>query len=124
MMRVTFWMLCLRHSVGRCFVLFSDPWPKARHAERRFIGAYTLPRLGRVLKPGAELCMATDHEQLVQHIREQMDKTDLFRCVRDSNKPSDDWIQTRYEEKGLKAGRAPIYFSYCRTTSIAHQDPT
>jgi tRNA (guanine-N7-)-methyltransferase len=47
-------------SIGRGFVLFPDPWPKARHAARRFIGPGNLDQLARVLRDGAELCVATD----------------------------------------------------------------
>nr|MDP9196371.1 tRNA (guanine(46)-N(7))-methyltransferase TrmB [Pseudomonadota bacterium] len=42
-------------SISRCFVLFPDPWPKKRHAFRRFIGPENLDRLARILKPGAWL---------------------------------------------------------------------
>ena len=34
----------------RVFVLFPDPWPKTRHAGRRFIGAANLDRLAVLLK--------------------------------------------------------------------------
>ncbi len=42
------------------FLLFPDPWPKARHAKRRFVQADTARELARVLKPGARLRLATD----------------------------------------------------------------
>ena len=35
-------------SLGRVFVLFPDPWPKARHHKRRFIAPATLDQLARV----------------------------------------------------------------------------
>lgn len=100
--------------LDRCFVLFSDPWPKARHADRRFIGPYSLPRLARVLKKDAELLMATDHVQLAQHIRDHLSTAAEFTCERDSPEPPPDWVPTRYEEKGIQAGRKPVYFSYRR----------
>lgn len=101
-------------SLERCFVLFSDPWPKARHAERRFIGPLTIPRLARVLKQGAELRLATDHPSLADHMREHLNKSDFFTCLQDAAQPPADWVRTRYEEKGLKAGRLPVYLSYRR----------
>ena len=101
-------------SVGRCYVLFSDPWPKARHADRRFIGPYSLPRLGRTLRQGALLCMATDHPKLIEHIREQMQGAPLFDCEMDQTVPPSGWVTTRYEEKGIEAGRQPVYFIYRR----------
>lgn len=103
------------HSVARCFVLFSDPWPKARHAERRFIGTENIARLARVIKPGGELRLASDDAQLVQWMRSHMAAaSDVFTVVHDDVTPPADWVTTRYEEKGIKAGRAPAYFSYRR----------
>ena len=42
-------------SIGRVFLLFSDPWPKRRHHKRRFVNACTLDALARILKPGGEI---------------------------------------------------------------------
>ena len=46
--------------LDRLFLLFPDPWPKARHAKRRFVHPAMLPLLARVLKPGAEWRVASD----------------------------------------------------------------
>jgi tRNA (guanine-N7-)-methyltransferase len=48
-------------SVERLFVLHPDPWPKARHAKRRFINPGPLAQIARVLVPGGELRVGTDH---------------------------------------------------------------
>ena len=47
-------------SIGRLFVLFPDPWPKARHHKRRMVGPTTLPEFARILKDGGELRFASD----------------------------------------------------------------
>ena len=52
---------------GICSVLhiyFSDPWPKARHHKRRVIQDHTLEEFHRILKPGGELRLVTDHAEL------------------------------------------------------------
>ncbi len=100
--------------LDRIYVLYSDPWPKARHAERRFIGPHSLPRLARVLKPKAQLVMATDHTILADHIREHMPSAPEFMCDYQSEQPPEGWIPTRYEQKGIAAGRVPVYFIYRR----------
>ena len=46
--------------VARAFLLYPDPWPKARHHRRRFVTAEHLGPLARALRPGAELRVATD----------------------------------------------------------------
>ncbi|WP_439632664.1 tRNA (guanosine(46)-N7)-methyltransferase TrmB [Glycocaulis sp.] len=47
-------------SFDRVFLLFPDPWPKKRHAVRRFVQEDTAAQLARILKPGGTLRVATD----------------------------------------------------------------
>ncbi|WP_044564260.1 tRNA (guanosine(46)-N(7))-methyltransferase TrmB [Azospirillum sp. B4] len=105
-------------SVGRVFVLFADPWPKLRHAERRFIGPANLPRLARVLKDGAELRLATDDPQLCRWMLEHAWRHPDFEWLADKaadwRVPPADWVQTRYEQKALEAGRVPVYLRFRR----------
>lgn len=95
-----------------CFVLFADPWPKKRHAERRFIGKENLDRLARVLKMGGQLRLATDVVGLAQWMREQTNAHPSFACIYDGPNAPSDWVSTRYEQKGRKAGREPEYLIY------------
>ncbi|MDX2027966.1 MAG: tRNA (guanosine(46)-N7)-methyltransferase TrmB [Alphaproteobacteria bacterium] len=101
-------------SIARCFLLFPDPWPKARHAKRRFIGPENMPRLARVLRSCAELRVATDDRQLADWIRDTLKASPDFTKTYDSPHPPKDWVPTRYEQKALKAQRNPAYLSYCR----------
>ena len=101
-------------SIARCFVLFADPWPKSRHAERRFIGPENMPRLARILKPGAELRLATDDKNLAEWMYECMNSATDFERTFYSDVPPNDWVPTRYEQKAAKVGRASKYFSYRR----------
>ena len=102
-------------SLDRCFLLFADPWPKARHAKRRFIQPDNINRLARALKLDAELVFATDHTILANWVGEQMAQSDQFTLIYDSDQPPPDWIATRYEAKGRAAGRMPVYRLYRRT---------
>lgn len=43
---------------------FSDPWPKKRHHKRRVVQDRTLVDLHRVLEPGGEVRLVTDHDDL------------------------------------------------------------
>ena len=107
------------HSLERCFILFADPWPKSRHAERRFVGPENLQRLARVLKPGGLLRISSDHSQLIEWVREQIDIANtgqqIFVSIYDSAKPPLDWIQTRYQEKAIAAGRVTVFLDYRRS---------
>ena len=42
-------------SIARAFILFPDPWPKARHHKRRIVGPKTISALRRLMPAGAEL---------------------------------------------------------------------
>ena len=103
-----------RQVIDRCFVLFADPWPKARHTERRFIGGLNLPHLARVMRPNAELILATDDPTLADWMKESMDGSPDFKELTRSPERPDYWVETRYEQKALIAGRRPVYSSYCR----------
>ncbi len=105
-------------SVDRCFVLFADPWPKSRHADRRFIGPANLRRLARVLKPGADLLTATDDIGLARwmlfHGLADPAFAWLAECAADWREPPEDWVPTRYQGKAEKAGRATTYLHFRR----------
>lgn len=104
--------------LGRCFVLFPDPWPKARHAARRFIGRANLDRLAALLADGAELCVATDDPGHVAWVLEQVLAHPAFAWRAER---ADDWRirpvgwpATRYEQKAIASGRRPHYFTFVR----------
>jgi tRNA (guanine-N7-)-methyltransferase len=101
-------------SIDRFFLLFADPWPKKRHAERRFIGPQNLDRLARVLKPGAVLRLASDHPSLIEWMRECLSIHSDFTCVYAHAAPPDDWVPTRYQKKAVTAGRPPFFMDYRR----------
>lgn len=43
---------------------FSDPWPKTRHHKKRVVQDRLLAEVWRVLAPGGELRVVTDHDEL------------------------------------------------------------
>ncbi|MBX6321526.1 MAG: tRNA (guanosine(46)-N7)-methyltransferase TrmB [Rhodospirillaceae bacterium] len=100
--------------IGRCFVLFPDPWPKARHAARRFIGPANLDELARLLKDGAELRVASDDAGHVAWVMEQVSAHPAFDAPPPVLERPADWPPTRYEAKAIAAGRRPHYFTFRR----------
>ena len=99
------------HALGRVFVLFPDPWPKARHHKRRFVQRETLDRLAELMLPGAELRLATDDPSylpwMVEHACRHPDFEWLAQRAQDWRTRPADWPATRYEQKGI-AGR-PVF---------------
>ncbi len=53
---------------------FSDPWPKSRHHKKRVVQDRFLAETWRILKPGAELRVVTDHDELWAWDREHFDR--------------------------------------------------
>ena len=104
--------------ISRVFVLFPDPWPKARHAKRRFIGAENLAHLSRLMKDGAELRVATDHPVYVQWALEQLTTHPDFAWAvtgpEDWLDPPPDHVTTRYQKKALAEGRTPHFLRFFR----------
>lgn len=101
-------------SVDGFYVLNPDPWPKARHHKRRIISQPNLTRYARVLKPGGKLIMATDVDDLADWMRDEATAHPAFRSLYDSRTMPEDWIPTRYEQKGARAGRRQTYLVFER----------
>jgi len=95
----------------KLFLMFPDPWPKARHAKRRFVHPAALPELARVLGTGAEWRIASDDPTYQDWTDEVFAGQDLFVVrYRVSERP-EGWPATRYEAKAIAAGRRPVYWS-------------
>ena len=104
-------------SIARAFLLYPDPWPKARHHRRRFVTPEHLGPLARVLQPGAMLRVATDIPDYVRQTLEEVPGQGfewLAKRPADWREPWDDWLSTRYEQKALREGRVPHYLTFRR----------
>jgi len=105
--------------LDRLFLLFPDPWPKARHAKRRFVHPAALPGIARTMKPGAEWRIASDDPTYQEWVAAVLAAQTLFDAPPPSARRPADWPGTRYEAKALRAGRRPLYWSLRRTTAPA-----
>jgi tRNA (guanine-N7-)-methyltransferase len=105
-------------SLERVFVLFPDPWPKARHHKRRIVNRATLAELARVMRSGAELRLATDDPDYARWMLEAALAEPcldwLAERAADWRERPSDWPPTRYEAKALVAGRRPVFFRFRR----------
>lgn len=102
------------------YVLNPDPWPKRRHHKRRIISQENLTKFARVLKPGGALIMATDVPDLAEWMVTQASIHPAFSWTAeradDWRVMPDDWIKTRYEEKGAQAGRRQSYLVFVKSS--------
>jgi tRNA (guanine-N7-)-methyltransferase len=100
--------------LDRLFLLFPDPWPKSRHAKRRFVHPAFLPELARVLRPGAEWRIASDDPTYQAWVADVLAAQQFFAVPPPATSRPDGWPPTRYEAKALAAGRAPLYWAVRR----------
>jgi tRNA (guanine-N7-)-methyltransferase len=101
-------------TLDRLFLLFPDPWPKARHAKRRFVHPDNLPLVARVLKPGGEWRIASDDPSYQSWIGQVMSAQDAFVPAEPVRGRPEGWPPTRYEAKALREERVPLYWSFRR----------
>jgi tRNA (guanine-N7-)-methyltransferase len=106
-------------SLDRVYLLHPDPWPKARHAKRRFMNPGPVDLIAAKLKPGGEFRFGTDHPVYVRHAMMIMNGRRDFdwqvsTAADFQNRPAD-WPETRYERKARNVyGHEVWYFRYLR----------
>lgn len=102
--------------LDKVFLLFPDPWPKKKHASRRFVNPDNLTQIARILKTDGILRIATDHKVYKAWTLRQMHACPLFKwtatCGDDWKYPPQDWVETKYQRKALREGRRPIFLEY------------
>ncbi|GJL96368.1 MAG: tRNA (guanine-N(7)-)-methyltransferase [Hyphobacterium sp.] len=101
----------------RIFLLFPDPWPKAKHAKRRFVQTETAAEFVRLLKPGGMVRVATDVKAYADHalwvLRQAPHLEWKANSYADWRTPPVDHLTTRYETKRL-GDCAPVFFDFIR----------
>ena len=105
-------------SLDRAWLLHPDPWPKARHAKRRFMNTGPVGLIARKMKVGGEFRFGTDHPVYVRWAMMVMGQSPDFEWL--GERPADflvrpdDWPETRYEAKARAKGHEVWYFRYRR----------
>ncbi len=104
--------------LDKVFLLFPDPWPKKRHASRRFINPENLKELARILKKGGVLRVATDHKVYKSWTLRRLHEDSNFRWTAqtsdDWRQPPADWVETKYQRKAIREGRKPVFLDFER----------
>lgn len=103
-------------SIAELWTFFPDPWRKARHHKRRLINAEFAAMVAERLEPGATWRLATDWADYAEQMRDVLDATPGLRggeVGRWSERPV-----TKFERKGVAAGRTIADFAYQRTDVV------
>ena len=103
-------------SLARAYILYPDPWPKLKHHKRRFVSDDSLAALGRAMRPGADLRIATDIDEYAAWILQRALRSPHFEWAAESSAdwtgPWPGWTSTRYEQKAFREGRKTSYFTF------------
>ncbi len=113
-------MLAARSLSDNCvdgiYILNPDPWPKRRHHERRMVSHANLDVFSRILKPGGQLIMTSDVPELAKwmedHATAHPDFEMSAQTKEDKYTTPDNWIKTRYEQKGAKGAERMHYLFF------------
>jgi len=105
--------------LGGIFINHPDPWPKARHHKRRIVQKDFAALMVSRLKSGGFIKLASDKADLAEWMRDILDVTPGLENVagvggfiqRDADRP-----QTKFEQRGLKAGRVSQFLHYVKVT--------
>lgn len=105
--------------VDRIYLNFSDPWPKARHAQRRLTSVTFFERYANMIRPGGRVEFKTDNQELFDFSLEQVEEAPgwlLEAYTRDLHHDgvmNQGNVMTEYEEKFSAQGN-PI----CKLTAV------
>lgn len=104
------------NSLDEVHILFPDPWPKKRHHKRRLVSNRFLRLLHPKLKKHARLYLATDWQDLAEHMLEVCDAfSGLINLAGKGHfSPRPLWrYRTKFEQRGEKLEH-PVYdLIYC-----------
>jgi tRNA (guanine-N7-)-methyltransferase len=93
-------------------VFFPDPWPKRRQNKRRLLQPHFIELLGKKLKSGGEIRIATDWLNYAEEIERNFAASESFtggRTVRPDWRPI-----TKFEGKGISKEHVVTDFSYSK----------
>lgn len=100
------------------YLLHPDPWPKARHAKRRFMNHGPMDLIAAKLKTGGEFRFGTDHPVYLEWAMMIMNQRTEFDWLCNSPKNwmirPGGWPETRYEAKARRQDHEVWYFRYQR----------
>lgn len=103
-------------SIDELWLFFPDPWHKNKHHKRRLLTSSFVDLVSAKMRSGASWQLATDWEDYARQMRTVLDRHEGFANVHPGG-----WAPrwdarpvTRFEGRGLEAGRAVLDLHYRR----------
>ncbi len=99
-------------SIAELWTFFPDPWPKVRHHKRRLVQPGFVRDAATAMAPGAAWRLATDWAEYAEQMVVVLDAEPLLTA----GSPSAGGPRpvTRFEGRGVEAGRAITDLAYVR----------
>jgi len=104
------------NSLEQVYIFFPDPWPKKRHHKRRLVNPEFLSLLKPKLKAHARLFLATDWQDLAEHMLAVCDQDPALINIagRGHYTPRPVWRPiTKFENRGIKLEHGVWDMCYC-----------
>lgn len=108
--------------LDKIYILFPDPWHKKKHNKRRLIQADFVALLAQKLKHGGVVQLMTDWAEYAEQMQQLFQQSIWFEDAAARYPLRADRIITKFEQKGLKAGRNTHYLCFVRNASKHVQD--
>lgn len=106
------------NSLDAVYVLNPDPWHKTRHHKRRLIRKENLDVFAKILKPKGLLVMSSDVPDLAEWMCTHASNHTAFEWNAqnraDWETPPENWITTKYEQKGAKGAKKMVYLFFTK----------
>ena len=100
------------NSLDGIHLLFPDPWPKNRQHKRRMVQSEFIEMVGRKLRQGGFIHIATDWQPYADWIKVRFDKSESF-SGGVVDRPS--WrVLSKFEGQGLRKGHQVTDFKYIK----------
>ena len=100
-----------KETLDEIFILYPDPWPKARHEKRRILNKENLNLILSKLKINGKIFIATDVKNYFVSIYKLFESNVDVKIINRNNfylRPNK-IISTRYEKKALSKKIKPLY---------------
>ena len=104
-------------SLTSIYIHFPDPWPKKRHHKRRLVQPGFVRRLSALLKTEGQLYLATDSEDLAEHMLAVCDAEPglINQAGRGNFSPRPLWRPpTKFEQRAQNLNNRVWELIYCR----------
>ena len=100
------------NSIDGIHLLFPDPWPKNRQHKRRIVQSEFIEMVGKKLKQGGFIHIATDWQPYADWIKVRFDQSDTF-SGGVVERP--EWrVLSKFEGQGLRKGHQVTDFKYLK----------